>query len=103
MQWNEEIREARRGAGLSQRALAARISTSQATISAYESGRKQPTVAVLERLLTATGRRLQAVPDGPSAGDLTQAASRLVEAVTLAEALPFRRDRTLSYPRLPVR
>src|SRR5438309_10228565 len=41
------LRQARRGAGLSQSALAARAQTSQATVSAYESGRKQPSVETL--------------------------------------------------------
>ncbi len=102
MAWNVEIVEARRRAGLSQRALARRVGTSQATISAYESGRKQPTVTVLERLLGATGRRLRAVPDERTADELSRAGEQLVEVITLAEALPFRRDPTLAYPRLPV-
>jgi len=49
------LREARRRAGLSQAALAARSGTSQATISAYESARKQPSVDTLSRLLAAAG------------------------------------------------
>lgn len=32
--------------------------TSQTAVSAYESGRKRPSVDTLERLLTATGSRL---------------------------------------------
>ena len=56
------IRAARRRAGLTQGALAARAGTSQATVSAYESGRKQPSVATLDRLLAAAGSRLPVEP-----------------------------------------
>ncbi|MDQ3092603.1 MAG: helix-turn-helix transcriptional regulator, partial [Actinomycetota bacterium] len=52
------LREARRLAGLSQAELARRAGTSQATVSAYESARKQPSVTTLSRLLAAAGARL---------------------------------------------
>src|SRR2546423_11499286 len=58
---------ARLRAGLSQTVLAARAGTSQATISAYESGRKVPSVETLTRLLGATGCRL-AVEAGAARG-----------------------------------
>jgi len=58
------LRDARLKAGLTQTALAARAATSQATLSAYESGRKEPSVETLARLLAATGSRLM-VGDGP--------------------------------------
>ena len=98
-----ELRSARQRAGLSQRALAERARTSQATLSAYESGRKQPDVAVLQRLLLATGAELR-VADAPgrrSSSDLELAGRRLADVLELAEALPFRRARELRYPRLP--
>lgn len=53
------IAECRAEAGLSQAELARRAGTSQATISAYESGTKSPVVATLERLLAATGHSLE--------------------------------------------
>ena len=56
------ISSARREAGLSQAALAERGGTSQATVSAYENGRKQPSVATLSRLLAAAGSRLTVQP-----------------------------------------
>lgn len=98
-----ELRVARARAGLSQRALAALGSTSQATLSAYESGRKQPSVAVLHRLLAATGAELRVVnaPGRRSTADLERAGRHLAEALELAEALPFRRASELDYPRLP--
>jgi transcriptional regulator with XRE-family HTH domain len=49
------IRIARREAGLTQQALADRAGTSQAAVSAYESGRRSPSVDTLCRLLGAAG------------------------------------------------
>jgi len=46
---------ARREAGLTQAALAQRAATSQAAISAYESGRRSPSVETLSRILAAAG------------------------------------------------
>lgn len=99
-----DLRSARLAAGLSQRVLAERAGTSQATISAYESGRKRPTTAVLERLLGAMGLELRVVdaPGRRTAADLHRSGQHLAEALALAEALPFRRAQTLGYPRLAV-
>lgn len=52
------VREARAGAGLSQRELARRAGTSQAVISAYENGQREPGFAQLERLLAAAGYKV---------------------------------------------
>ena len=49
------IRIARRQAGLTQQTLAERAGTSQAAVSAYESGRRSPSVDTLCRLLAAAG------------------------------------------------
>jgi transcriptional regulator with XRE-family HTH domain len=49
------IRMARRSAGLTQVQLAERARTSQAAVSAYESGRRSPSVETLCRLLDAAG------------------------------------------------
>lgn len=46
---------ARRRASLTQQALAERAATSQAAISAYESGRRSPSVSTLCRILAAAG------------------------------------------------
>jgi uncharacterized protein len=53
------LRRARLEAGLSQRELARRAGTSQPTLARYERDRAVPTLATLERLLAATGKRLQ--------------------------------------------
>lgn len=52
------IREVRRVAGLTQHALASAARTTQSTIAAYESGRKQPTTGTLDRIVRAGGVEL---------------------------------------------
>lgn len=52
----------RHGAGLSQKELASRARTSRTTLSAYEHGRKSPTMATVERLLESAGFELTAEP-----------------------------------------
>lgn len=54
------LRKQRELAGLSQDALARTAGTSQATISAYETGRKVPSSATLSRLIKACGATLGA-------------------------------------------
>lgn len=49
----EVIREVRRVAGLTQRALAEAARTTQSTIAAYESGTKHPSTATLDRIVRA--------------------------------------------------
>lgn len=64
------IREARSSAGISQRELARLAGTSQPAVARYESGAAIPTLATLDRLLEACGRRvvLSAEPVGYSVG-----------------------------------
>jgi len=56
------LERVRRAAGLSQEELARRASTSRPTLSAYEHGRKSPTLVVAERLLAEAGYELTAEP-----------------------------------------
>lgn len=58
------IKLARHDAGLSQRELARRAGTSQATLSAYEAGRKVPSLDTLARIVRAAGQdlRIQLAP-----------------------------------------
>jgi uncharacterized protein len=58
MDAGDAIKRARLRAGLTPHALAARAGTAQATISAYESSRKQPSLTTLDRVLAATEARL---------------------------------------------
>ncbi len=52
------LRDARRRARLSQTDLARRSGIAQSVISAYESGRREPAVPTLARLIEATGHQL---------------------------------------------
>lgn len=99
------LQAARARARLTQTELAGRAGTSQATVSAYEAGSKTPSVATLERLLAATGSRLN-VEAGhdplslPSAREQERIARELTDVLALAAALPTSHRRTLTYPRL---
>lgn len=56
------LERARHDSGLTQDEVARRAHTSRPTLSAYEHGRKSPTLATARRLLQATGHDLEAVP-----------------------------------------
>jgi len=53
------LRSARSRSGLTQTAFADLIGVAQPTLSAYESGRRQPTLPTLMRLLAAAGYELR--------------------------------------------
>jgi transcriptional regulator with XRE-family HTH domain len=99
------LRDARRRAGVTQAELARRAGTSQATISAYEHGRKEPSVETLSRLLAATGTRLTTAPASttvmrPTRAQIARAGRTLVDVMLLAEALPTRHSPDLRFPAL---
>lgn len=101
------LRASRQRAGLTQSALAERARTSQATLSAYENGAKQPSLTTFSRLLAATGSRLKVEPApppvvSPSREQLARAGRGLVEVIGLAEALPVRHEQLLRFPKLDV-
>ena len=54
----EKVREAREAAGLSQRELAARMSTSQAAVARLEAGGTSATLATLPKAASALGLEL---------------------------------------------
>jgi transcriptional regulator with XRE-family HTH domain len=56
------LERVRHEAGLSQEELAVRAGTSRTTISAYEHGRKSPTLATASRILATAGFQLTAEP-----------------------------------------
>lgn len=100
------LRTARYVAGLTQAEMASRAGTSQATLSAYETGRKTPSLATLSRLLSVTGSRLTVEPvpwavRTPTAKELARSGRVLVQVLGLAEALPTRHAKELRFPRLP--
>lgn len=100
------LRVVRRRRGLTQAELARRAGTSQPVVSAYEHGRRDPTLHTLERLVAAAGERLQIgagmEADGPPpARSVEEHARRLVDVLLLADAIPTRpRPRVLRGPRL---
>ena len=99
------IRLVRRRGGLTQADLAWRAGTSQPVVSAYEHGRRDPTVGTLRKLIEAGGAQLtldaQPMPDFPPSADLEEHGRRLLDALSLADAIPTRpRARELDAPRI---
>ena len=99
------MRDARVRAGLTQARLADLTGTSQATISAYETGSKQPSLGTFSRLIEATGSELKVENGGapvrrPSATERAETARRLRDVLDLAAALPSRNDPEMGFPGL---
>jgi hypothetical protein len=100
------IQAVRRRQGLTQAELARRAGTSQPVVSAYEHGRRDPSYATLRKLVEAGGERLQlaavaATSDLPPPADVGEHARRLLDVLTLADAIPVRpRPTVLDAPRL---
>jgi transcriptional regulator with XRE-family HTH domain len=96
------LAQARAKAGLSLRELAERAKTSHATLSAYEKGRKVPSVTTFLRILEACGNavEIQLHPrirerDGIPRGDELEA------VLKLAAQFPAKASRHLDYPCFP--
>jgi uncharacterized protein len=101
----ELLRSVRRRRGLTQAEVAARAGTSQPVVSAYEHDRRDPTVGTLRKLVAAGGAQLRLetrpLPDLPPAVDAEEHARRLLDVLSLADAIPHRpRSRVLRAPRL---
>lgn len=100
------LQAVRRRAGLTQGELARRAGTSQPVISAYEHGHRDPSYGTLRRLVAAAGEELQlgATPkrtDLDPPADLDEHARRLLDVLSIADAIPQRRRATvLRAPRL---
>ena len=73
------IRLARDKAGLTQGQLAERAEMSQQAVSAYETGRKEPTIPSLQRLVAAAGFEIR-IHLAPS-DDHDRSVERLVESL----------------------
>jgi len=96
------LTQARAKAGLSLRELAERAKTSHATLSAYEKGRKVPSVTTFLRILEACGNAvdIQLHPrirerDGIPRGD------ELASVLRLAGQFPAKASRHLNHPCFP--
>jgi uncharacterized protein len=90
------IRDVRRRRGLTQAQLARRAGTTQPVISAYEHGRRDPGYEMLRKLVEAAGERLRVDaalpgPDLPPSRDAAEHARRLLDVLSLADAVPRRR------------
>jgi transcriptional regulator with XRE-family HTH domain len=100
------IRTVRRRRGLTQSELAARAGTSQPVVSAYEHGRRDPTMSTLAKLIAAAGEELRLdaarpLADLPAPRDPQEHARRFLDVLSLADAIPARRRPTkLDAPRL---
>ncbi|HEX3391132.1 MAG TPA: helix-turn-helix transcriptional regulator [Solirubrobacteraceae bacterium] len=93
------IRQSRREVGMSQVELARRTGIHSSVLSAYEHGRRQPSVAALARIARACGLQLRV--DFPATERSTVRAGRiLAQVLDLAEQLPYRPSRDLMYPPL---
>lgn len=93
------VRRARVRSGLTLRQLSARAETSHSTLAAYEAGRKNPTVATLERIVRAAGFDLSLRLD-PRVGeaDPDDRGRELLEVLDLASEFPARHTQRLECP-----
>jgi predicted nucleotidyltransferase len=91
------LREARRRAGLSQAELARRAGVAQPVISAYETGRREPGLSMLDKLVTASGHDLvvevvgrpgggRELPDSPAGRRLRQQRRAILAAAARRRA-----------------
>jgi transcriptional regulator with XRE-family HTH domain len=91
---------------LTQAELARRAGTTQPVVSAYEHGRRDPTYATLRKLVEAGGEHLELLaamphPDVPPALTPEEHGRRLVDVLSLADAIPARRRAaTMRAPRM---
>ncbi len=101
MDFHEIVRAARRGAGLTQAALAQRVGTTQSAISRLERGHLSPTVRQLDRVLAACDTRLRielesGEPLSATPGTTSKStAKELFERDPVVEAYKKDVDRTL--------
>jgi transcriptional regulator with XRE-family HTH domain len=95
----ELIAHIREVSGFSQTELARRGGLDRSVLSAYEHGRRQPSVAALARIAAAAGMQLDLATARNAAAD-EHAGRVLAQVLELAEALPYRPREELTYPPL---
>ncbi|HUB74054.1 MAG TPA: helix-turn-helix domain-containing protein [Solirubrobacteraceae bacterium] len=93
------IARIREASGHSQTELARRSGLDRSVLSAYEHGRRQPSVAALARIAAAAGVELDLAPARNGAAE-EHAGRVLAQVLELAEALPHRTRGELVYPPL---
>jgi transcriptional regulator with XRE-family HTH domain len=96
---SELIADIRHTAGLSQAELARRCGIQRSVLSAYEHGRRQPSVAALARIAGAAGLELEISSLSDQAA-LERAGRVLIDVLELADRMPARRRGELTYPPL---
>jgi transcriptional regulator with XRE-family HTH domain len=96
---SELIARIRTASGLSQADLARRTGLQQSVLSAYEHGRRQPSVAALARIARAAGVELGISPLSDEAA-LDRAGRVLIQVIELADGMPSRDRGELAYPPL---
>jgi transcriptional regulator with XRE-family HTH domain len=89
------VRQAREGAGLSRRALAARAGVPASTVSRIEDGSSDPTLTMLARLIAASGRHLSVTVDSQP----SRSTGLAIEALTDAY-IPDPKGRKVDWTRL---
>jgi transcriptional regulator with XRE-family HTH domain len=95
----ELLSRIRRQSGLNQTELAQRSGVDRSALSAYERGRRQPSVAALSRVAAAAGLALDIVPARNATAE-EHAGRVLAQVIELAESLPYRPRDELLYPPL---
>jgi transcriptional regulator with XRE-family HTH domain len=95
----ELIARIREDSGYSQTELARRSGLDRSVLSAYENGRRQPSVAALARIVAAAGMKLDLTSSRNAAAE-EHAGRVLAQVLELAEALPYRPRDELAYPPL---
>jgi transcriptional regulator with XRE-family HTH domain len=93
------IASIRETSGFSQTELARRSGLDRSVLSAYEHGRRQPSVAALARIATAAGMQLDLATARNAAAE-EHAGRVLAQVLQLAESLPYRPRNELTYPPL---
>lgn len=89
----ELVREARHRAGMTQAELGEAADISQSVVSAYESGRREPSFGQLTRLIGASGNRLVAEVASGGSSRLDEVRNRAAELRAALEPLGARRIR----------
>ena len=93
------IKRIRAAGGLTQVELARRTGMQSSVLSAYEHGRRQPSVAALARIARAAGLELEMVPAAHRPAD-EHAGAVLSRVLDLAGSMPYRPRPELEYPPL---